>query len=412
MSKPHQHKETSKLAYVVIDQVFTSLVTALTAIVLARTYLKTDYADLVLLFSIAVFILGFQSAVISKPYAINLNDFQQDEVNEYYRFNFLLKLLFTIATIIIFPIIYYLVFNNWNTIQLLLFLTYVLAHTSYFFIRETLLSERKTSQTAAYGLSCSLSICAILLLILFLKLDDIAFYLVSVSLIYVVTCLFYLSNNWGRIGKITRGFNTFWKVNWNEGKWLAGANFLFYLSSGVYPWLLLYLTTKEDIAIYGALMSLGNLATPLSKALSSYLLPLFVKMNKDIRLLNHTVKLWSLLFGVIAFTLISIGFLLGQAIVELLFGEKYNGLEALVIFPFIFQAINIIFQPCRVALYAVKRTDISFWILIPRSLIALGLGYYLVSNYGIIGVFYTMVIENIVHQSLNLFMYKSIVRNK
>lgn len=402
-------EEILKLGSVLVDQVFMSITTLLTTVVLARIYTKTNYADLVLLFSITLFILGFQSAIISKPYAINLNDIEDDCSLNYFHFNINLKLIFTLGIIFVFPILYYLSFDTWDMPRFLIFLFYIVAHSSYYFVRETLLSERKVKQNLIYGFICSVSLITLLVLIFLNQLRDVRIFLITASIIYMAVSIIYLLKNFQKIDTLKNLYQTYWKVNWKVGKWLLGSNLLFHLSSGIYPWMLLYLTTKDDIAVFGVLMSIGSLVNPILTALSSYLLPVFVKMNKNYNSINSNVIVWFMLFLGMAIILLLIGLFFGQQIISLLFGMKYKDLGMLVLYPFIIQAITIVFQPFKIALNAIKRTDINFWILIPRSIISITLGYYLISKFGLYGVFYTMIIENLYYQISYIIMYKKTI---
>ncbi|WAC01150.1 polysaccharide biosynthesis protein [Lacinutrix neustonica] len=354
------NKELPKLVSVLLDQAFMSLTTLLTSIVLARTYTKINYADLVLLFSITIFTLGFQSAIISKPYAISLNDFKKHQIRSYFQFNLNLKIAFTIGVIVVFPLLYYMLFDAWYTSRFLLFLFYILTHSSYFFVRETLLSERKTKQNLTYGLACSVSLMVLLFFIFFNKLQDIQIFIGIASIIYGgIACVYFIKNfQW--INGIRKQYFAYWNMNWTLGKWLLGSNFLFHISSNIYPWLLLYITTKDDIAVFGVLMSIAGLVNPVLTALSSYLLPIFVKMNKNFKSIDQKLKLWVVFFMGAAVVLVLIGYFIGQQLIALLFGSKYGNLGLIVLYPFVVQAITIVFQPYKIVLNAIKRTDVNF----------------------------------------------------
>ena len=407
-----ESKELPKFLSVIIDQGFMSITTLLTTVVLARTYSKSSYADLVLLFSITLFILGFQSAIISKPYAINLNDFTDKKSDSYFQFNILLKILFTAGIVLLFPLLYYFSYDGWDSSKFFLFLAYIIAHSSYFFVRETLLSERKTKQNLVYGLVCSFFLITTLVVILYFKLQDIRIFLITATVVYSIIALFYGIQHFRRSQWVRDQSKDFWKINWKVGKWLLGSNFLFHVSSSIYPWLLLYITVKDDVATFGVLMSIASLVNPVLTALSSYLLPVFVRMNRDYGRVNSAVNQWTLIFSGMGALLVAIGYFLGQYIITLFFGVKYDGLGFLVVYPFIVQAINISFQPFKIALNAVKRTDVNFWILIPRSMISVGLGYILISKFGISGVFYTMMVENLFYQTFYYVLYKRIITPK
>ncbi len=404
-------KEFPKLFSVLSDQFFMSITTLLVSVVLARVFDKTDYADLVLLFSVTLFVLGFQSALISRPYAINLNDINELDKNSFYNSNVLFKLFFTLSVMLLFPVIYLLFFrNDYDILKLVLFLFYIVSHTTFYFVRETMLSERKTKQNLYYGLTCSLSLLTALVVIFFLKIKEIEFFLISFSLIYFLVSSVYFVLNSKRLTLKIKALQNDFKKNWEVGKWLVGANVLFHFSSEIYPWLLLYLSTKDNIAILGVLLSVANIINPLLTAISSYLLPLFVKSNKNYISLSRAVKKWSLLFSLMSILLIIIGYFFGQSIISMLFGEKYNNLGILIVFPFVVQAINIFFQPYKIALNAIKRTDVNFWILIPRSVLAICLGYFFITKYGLIGVFYTKIVENLLYQLVYYILYVRIVK--
>ena len=307
---------------------------------------------------------------------------------------------------------YYLSFEKWDIQRFFIFLLYIISYTSYFFIRETLLSERKTKENLKYGAVCAVGLIALLLLIFFQNNTNIIFFLVTASIIYLLISLFYIAANYKKL-KITKTeYLKYWKTNWKIGKWLLGSNFLYHISSNIYPWLLLYITTKSDIAIFGVLMSVAGLVNPILNALSSYLLPLFVRVNYDFEKIKILVKKWNFLFALMALLLIVIGYFFGQNIIVLFYGQKYADLGLLVIYPFVIKAINTFAQSFKIALNAIKRTDVNFWVLIPRSILTILLGYFLVQNYGLPGVFYTMIIENLLYQLSIYLIYQNILYNQ
>ncbi|QWX85644.1 polysaccharide biosynthesis protein [Cellulophaga sp. HaHaR_3_176] len=410
MSNFTKNKELPKLFSVLLDQVLMSVVTLLTSVVLARTFDKVQYADLVLLFTLTLFSLGFQSSIISKPYAINQNDLGELNKESYYQFNLNLKLIFTVGVVFVFPFLYYFSFDVWDFQRFSIFLFYIISYTSYFFIRETLLSERKTKENLKYGIFCATGLVSLLLYILFSNNKNINFFLIVASTIYSLVSAFYFISNYKKIKLPNYTWLQFWNINWKIGKWLLGSNFLFHISSSIYPWLLLYITEKKDIAVFGVLISVAALVNPLLTALSSYLLPLFVSVNSKYDKIKELVGKWNILFALMAIVLVIIGVFLGQNIIVLLYGEKYQNLGILVIFPFIVQAINVFAQPFKIALNAIKRTDVNFWILIPRSIISVVLGFLLINRFGLVGVFYTMIFENLFYQISYYIIYRKVFK--
>ena len=405
-------KELPKLFSVVLDQGLMSLTTLFTTVVLARVFSKEIYAEVVLLFAITIFFHGFQSALISKPYAINLNDFTKGHSRAYFNFNLKLKLMFTLGMVLLFPLFYYFSFEGWDTKRFFLFLFYIVGHSTYFFVREALLSQRKTIQNLKYGLFCCLSLMVLLTYMYFGNIKQLAFFLITAPIIYLSAAFIYILTNYKRTLLDTFGFKHYWNSNWLVGKWLVGSNVLFHISSNIYPWLLLYITSDEDIAVFGVLMSVAGLVNPILTALSSYLLPVFVKMNDNYLKVNNRVHKWLLLFITLAFILVITGYFFGQDIITLLFGSKYTSLGLLTVYPFLVQAIIVIFQPFKIALNAIKRTDINFYVLLPRSVLTVILGYWFVKSYGLLGVFYTMMIENFCYQLFYYLWYRKIIKSR
>ncbi len=395
-----------------VDQFFMSLTTFGTTIILARTFDVLVYADFVLLMTITVFVLGFQSSLISKPYTINLRDFKKIDGKDYFQFTLNSKLLFTLIVLAVFPFTYYLLFKEWNTTNVAVFTLFIVSYTFYYFIRETLLSERKTRINMNYGLICSVFLIGLLFIIWIYKISNIYFYLFFASCIYLGLSTYYLTRNYRRKSNFFDNFLKFFRRNWKVGKWLIGSNFLFHLAGNIYPWLLLLLTEKRDVAVLGVLLSIASIISPVLKALESYLLPLFVGFQNDLAKINSLVKRCFLLFGVFACIVLITGYFFGQNLMSLFFGEKYNNLGAVVFFPFLIQAVAIFFQPLKITLMAIKRTDIDFWVFIPRSSIAVILGYVFVKQFGIYGVFYTMLVEIVFYQFILYGIYLNILKSK
>ena len=105
-----------------------------------------------------------------------------------------------------------------------------------------------------------------------------------------------------------------------------------------------------------------------------------------------------------------IGYSFGQKLIVLFYSQKYANLGLLVFYPFVIQALNIFSQPIKIALNAIKRTDINFWLLIPRSILTIFLGYFLINKHGLNGAFYTIIIENIVYHGLHFVVYMRLMK--
>ena len=404
--------ELSKLLSVLIDQFFTSITTLLTTIVLARTYDKVIYSEFVLLVSVTLFVLGLQNSLFTKPYAINLTDYKDGQESKYFHSNVYTKLVYSLLIIILFPVIYYFIYGKFEAGKLLPYLTYIIANTFYYYIREMFLSERKTIENLFYGLFCSLSLITLLAFIFYTKESNINFFLFLSSFIYFIVTVFYFFKYFNAVKLTKAQMFKYLSADWQVGKWLVGTTFLFQISSGIFPWLLLYLATKNDIAIFGVLTSVSSIINPVLQALSAYLLPLLVKFSLDYKKIKELVNKWTLAFGAMAIGLVALGYFFGQDLIILFFGDKYAGLGIIVVMPFIAQAINVLFQPFNISLKAIKRTDVEFWISIPTAVLTILIGYFSVLNYGLIGVFYTIFFKNAFYNILQYFVYFRLFRTR
>ena len=396
--------ELSKLLSILFDQGFTSLVSFLTTVVLSRILSIEEYAVFVLLMSITITMLGFQRAIITQPYVINHNDFKAEEVKGYFHANIIYKLLFTLLFIFFVPILIW--FNE--SIKVLdltfLFTFFIIFYSSFYFIKDMLLSNRETLINLKYSMFSNIFLVVILVFIYTYKDSDLSFYLLGAGIVYGLAYVFY---NWKNRDFLRLDLSTllpYFKLNWKVGKWIAGSNLFFTISSQIYPWLLLWYMSKNEIAIYGILISISSLVNPVLVSLRAYLLPIFSKISYSKEKLMTLLKKWMMVFFILALLLAAVGILFGENIIELFFGSKYSGLGILFVLPFIDQAINIFFQPMDVALNAIKRTDVGFQMLLFRSICALILGFILVQEYGLIGVFITRILENMLYQ-LGLFIY-------
>ncbi len=376
-----------------------------TNIVMARIYEPNIYANFILIMSINVFILGIQSSIITIPYSISLNDYKLTENSrKYFYSSIYFKFIFSLILILIFPlIIIFLPFTfNWPTV--ILYLIFINAYSFYYFVQDILLSNRLTKQNLINGSVLSFLLILLLLWIYYFENSNLNTYLLSVSVFYLgISFIFFIYNlPFLKLGNCE--LKMFFSINWFTGKWLLASNFFFHISSQIFPWLLLFQSKKEEIAILGVLMSISNLIYPVLKAIKSYLLPLFVETHDD--MLASKIAKWTYFNIMIAIIVVFCGGFFGEKLIEIFFGERYSDLGFIVVLPFINQAINIIFQPIKIAFSSRKRTDIEFWLLLIQGVISLILGIFLVNNFGLIGVFITMIVGTTFYNVSVIYLYK------
>ena len=390
--------EFKKLITVVIDQGLVSLTSFLISVILANNFDKLDYANFILLTSITMMILGFQRAIITQPFAINFNDYTGVEKINYLNYNVLLKIIFNLLLLLLFP--FYLFFNEGNesfSMNLIL-LFYVIAFTSYFFVKDILLSSRQTKKAFYFGSFISILIFLLLVVIYSWKIIDLRTFILGLSFIYFLSFVmfFFLQN---RIKKKYYNFkNNFLSKNWEVGKWIVGSNLLYSIFHQATPWIVLYFLSKNEVAIYAVLISITHLMNPVLTSLSSYLLPLFTTYTQKINFFKKKFVFWECVFLCIAIVFLIFGIVFGEWLITIIFGSKYANLGWIVILPFICQSINVLFKPVDIAMNALKKTDLGFYMQLFRTFLSLLLAYIFILNFGLAGVFIAKIIETLLYQ--------------
>ena len=403
--------EVRKISSIILDQGITSGVSFFTTLILSRFWQINDYANFVLVTSIAVTILGFQRALVSQPFIINRNDFGGKENAEYLHANIWYKLIFTLFVFLFLPF-GILISQSYDEIgTLFIFTSYIIAHSSFYFLKDILLGKRETTLNLQYSLFSNAIVIAILIFIFFSQRRETLIFYAGVTLTFLVGFSVFCLRNKEFIRLNSKKLIEFFKPNWKVGKWILGSTFFFSISSQIYPWLLLVFVSKNEVAIYGVLLSISSLVNPLVTSIKTYLLPLFTKIRHDKKRMVVLVKRWVFIFSSLSITMITTGLFVGEEIIELFFGDKFSNLGIIVVLAFVDQGLNILFQPVDMALNALKRTDIGFWLMLFRSVLALVLGLLLVSNFGLIGVFLTRIVENIFFQTVNIYLFKKIIED-
>jgi len=402
--------ELKKLITVIFDQGFVSLSTFLITVVIANNFDKIDYANFVLLTSIAMTILGFQRSIITQPLAINYSDYSETIQQKYFNYNVFLKNVFNLLLVVVFLI--YLFFNkdyNDNLSKESILFFYVFAFTSYFFVKDMYIGSRQTKTAFYYGIFVSILIFILLSIVYTFQFIGLLSFLFILSIIYLLPfVIMFLVNNNKKAIKYNYSFKDgFLSNNWRVGKWIAATNLLYSIYSQAGPWIILYFLSKDEVAIYGILISVTNLVSPVLRGFTSYMLPLLASYRSQMKELIKQFIFWEIIFITTAVLFLIFGVIFGEWLVSFVFGSKYANLGWIVVLPFINQSINIIFQPVDIILNALKRTDIGFYLVVFRAIFSLLLAYVFVSNFGLIGIFVARIIENLFYQ-LILFnrMYK------
>jgi O-antigen/teichoic acid export membrane protein len=387
--------EWRKLATMISEQAIVSFATFLISATIAKVYDKMDYANFVLLSSIAMSILGFQRAIITQPFVINYLDYTRLEKIKYYRFTIKSKIIFNFVLLFLLPILLFFLEFESKT-----FVIYIISFTSYFFVKDILIGLRQTRFTLYIGITVSAMLMLALFISRFGNILDFNLLILIISLIYFSVFLFLAIKTKRNKKSHHLSKNMFVLDNWRIGKWILGSSLLYSLYAQATPWIILGILTRVEVATYGILVTVTSLINPIMASVNSYLLPLFTTYKEKHQILKERFIYWQIVFVFSGLALAIFGVVFGEVLVVLVFGSKYNNMGWLVILPFFNQAISVCFQPVDILLNAIKRTDVVFYIAFFRMCLSLILLYFLIRKYGLMGVFVAKIIENLIYQVL------------
>ena len=171
----------------------------------------------------------------------------------------------------------------------------------------------------------------------------------------------------------------------------------------IYTTLLGVWETNERIGNYSVAINFSVLLSFVTLPINTTIFPLFSKLEKNQKELEflyiNAIK-YSTLFGYpIIFTIIA----LADQIIEVLFRPNYfYAAYFLRIYMLAFILIGIGSVANGPLLSGQNRNDLNFKSTIGKFVIALPLSYYLIQNYGVVGLLFTFFISNLVNDGINL----------
>lgn len=373
---------------VLIDQGVGSLSFFLLGAILARAVDKESFSIYLLANTVILILLGFQRALITTPFAIIFPRKLESGNEEYFGNILVLHLVFVCILIIIFfgyAITPLQIIGGNELMTVLVVLAATIGHSFYSFLKFTYLAKLKNIRNMWLGLLAN----PLLVVIAYgLYMHNhltvyAAFLIVGVSYLLVSSIFWILLIK--ESGLMTKGIVGSLRAHWQLGKWVAGSNIAFMLSSQIFPWLLLLFSTREHVAEFGVVMGAARLLAPLAQGLSSFLLPKFAHTCNDKRKFRDSLLVSVGSMAAFAFILAAIGLFFGEEIVVLLYSERYSGLGDLVFIAFLLQGINFVNVPVDSALNALARTDIGFRSLVLSAFVAITGGVLFTWKFDVLG---------------------------
>lgn len=150
------------------------------------------------------------------------------------------------------------------------------------------------------------------------------------------------------------------------------------------------LLSAREVGIYGAANQLVQVMPQLVSALGLVAAPKFASFQSNIQMLNYFKKFQFFVSGICLLGILTIP--VSTYLIPILFGSQYQ--EAVTPFIFLFIAMLIFLFSIPVhhsVIFYFGRPDVFIWVSIGHLLLIGGLGYFMISNFGVIGASITVL---------------------
>ncbi|MGL1922389.1 MAG: hypothetical protein OCD03_15320 [Hyphomicrobiales bacterium] len=365
---------------------------------MARSVDKEEFAIYVLLLSIVSIVIGFQKALITTPFSILYGSFRNKIKKQYFITTVYFQIIFFVFTSIL-CLLYY--FTNPSDITEISYqyfmwcILFLIGQQLLSFFKHIFIAQLNTLTNFLFCILIYIPVISSLLFLYYLNdLDVSSVFIITGSICIIISLLYFGFYTIPELQKNNLKFQrSFLKRNYNLGKWLAGTNVVFFFTSQIFPWLLLFFWNKEYVAEMAVVLSITRILAPLMTGISAYLLPKLVREFKNIE--NFKNIIIKLLMGmlVVAVFLITFGYWFGEIFIVLLYSDTYSGLSVLIILACFYQSIHIISLPIDAGLNALKRTDLGFKTLLISGIVAVLFGIPLTLYYDVAGALISMILS-------------------
>ncbi len=185
--------------------------------------------------------------------------------------------------------------------------------------------------------------------------------------------------------------------NWMFGKWVVASALLWSFSMNFYPWLLSYFKDEAAVGVFGACWAVVNLGNMILMGAQNFLGPKIASIYAESGLTRIYVFLTKacLVLGV-PLAAFSVAMLFGgEWIVTLVYGGKYAGTGAIVFVLSVNLFALALSFPFGRALFAIERADMDFYINFVSLGVLLVFGIWMTRGYGPLGAALGLMAANI-----------------
>lgn len=162
------------------------------------------------------------------------------------------------------------------------------------------------------------------------------------------------------------------------------------------------LLSVREVGIYGVANQLIQVMPQLVSALGLVSAPKFASFTNNKQMLTYFKKFQLFVLGLVALGILTIP--VSTYLIPIMFGAEYQ--EAVLPFIFLFLAMLIFLFSIPIhhsVIFYFGKPDVFIWISIGHLMIIGGLGYLMISNYGVIGASITVLIGTIFNFLYPLF---------
>lgn len=177
--------------------------------------------------------------------------------------------------------------------------------------------------------------------------------------------------------------------------WVAAFTLIAAISSRLDTFLSTRLLSLEEVGIYSVAVNLASIVPQVVFALGTVAAPKLASFNSDKKAVSYLKKLQLFVFGLCGSGL-AIGIPLSYFLIPALYGQVYTASIPPLIILLVAQAIFLFSVPVHTGVtYYFGYPKLFVWVSLVHLAIVLGLGWVLISNFGIIGAAWTVLLGSV-----------------
>lgn len=385
----------------VAGQAFASGTNFLTGVILARALAKEEYGLYYLGFTLVIFVIELQNALISTPYMVYAPRLGDEEHRRYTGSTLVYQLglsAIVMAVVLGAAVVLSLGAGPEGAAPVAWSMLFVVGLvTLRDFTRRVCFANLRMA--AAFCIDASVAV-------------------LQLGTLFVLGWLGVLSAGraWWVIGLATGGISLAWlwmnrhmfnprlraalqdlRGNWSFGKWVFLSGVLWGLSMNSYPWLVSFFKGAAAAGVWGACFTLVGVGNILMLGVQNFLGPKIARVyaEEGPHALRRFVFIASGLFAVPLLLFSGVFWFFGDFMLTFIWGNSYSGNGwVLALLAFNLLAIALAFAFSR-GLFAIERADVDFLVNFVVLFVLIALGIWLVRAHGVLGAACALLTANL-----------------